>query len=200
MYTETGFALLGDIADIRTSYQSRGGIDVNAASPYRIIQLRDVKETIDWETVVTFNPERAPERHLVVDGDVLLSCRGEGHVGIPLSGVPANAVASGNFYVLRARTGLVLPAYLAWYLNQPAAQEFLERRSQGTRVALLTRADVSELEVPIPSLTVQERVVSLADLRRTERNLLRRLEEKRDMLVTTICNNAVYNAAGHTEA
>lgn len=200
MNTENKVSRLRDIVDIRIGYQSRSGIDVDAASPYRIIQIRDVKELIDWQSVVAFKPERDTEGHLVVDGDVLLSCRGGGHVGVLLSGVPPNTVASGNFYVLRLRTRLVLPAYLAWYLNQPAAQEFLERRSQGTRVALLTRADVSELEVPIPPLAIQERVVHLAMLRRAERNMLRQLEAKRDTFVSTICNHAIHHAARHTEA
>jgi len=167
----------------------------DATSSYRIIQLRDVKETVNWETVIPFKPERKPKRYLVGDGDVLVSFRGGAHFGVALALVPENTVASSNFYILRIRRKDVTPEYLGWYLNQPAAQEFLRTRSRGTNIALLTKADIADLEVPVPPLAVQERVVRVANLRRAERELLHQLETKRDALIQTVCQNAL-----HTEA
>ena len=93
--------LLQELAELRIGYQARTRIEPDSTSPYRIIQLRDVKATVDWDTVVHFKPEREPERYLVGDGDVLLSSRGGAHVGLALSGVPANTLASSNFFILR---------------------------------------------------------------------------------------------------
>ena len=182
---------MNDLADVRIGYQSRVRIEPDSTSPYRIIQLRDVKEVVDWATVIPFKPDRKPERSLVGDGNVLISARGEGHVGVTLSGVPANTVASSNFYVLRINRKDVLPEYVGWYLNQPAAQEYLRSRSQGTYIALITKADIGELEVPIPPLSVQQQVVRVAGLRRMEQDLLRQLESKRDALIQTVCYNAL---------
>jgi len=183
--------LLG-LAEISIGYQSRGRIEPDPISPYRIIQLRDVKEAVDWATVISFKPDRKPERYLVGDGDVLVSARGEGHVGVTLSGVPANTVASSNFYVLRINRKDVLPEYVGWYLNQPGAQEYLRSRSQGTYISLITKADIGELEVPIPPLAVQQQVVRVAGLRRMEQDLLRQLESKREALIQTACQIAIH--------
>jgi restriction endonuclease S subunit len=183
---------LNDLADLRIGYQSRGRIEPDPISPYRIIQLRDVKETVDWATVILFKPDREPERHLVGDGDVLVSARGGGHVGVTLSEVPSNTVASSNFYVLRITRKDVLPEYVGWYFNQPAAQEYLRSRSQGTYIALITKADMGELEVPIPPLSVQQQVVRVAGLRRMEQDLLRQLESRRDALIQTACQHAIH--------
>jgi len=181
-----------DLADLRIGYQSRGRIESDPASLYRIIQLRDVKEAVDWDTVIPFKPDRKPDRHLVGDGDVLVSARGDGHFGAALSGVPANTVASSNFYILRINRKDVLPEYVGWYLNQPAAQEYLRSRSQGTYISLITKADIGELEVPIPPLAVQQQVVRVATLRRAEQDLLRQLESKRDALIQTACQFAIH--------
>ncbi len=183
---------LRGLAKISIGYQSRNRIEPDSTSPYRIIQLRDVKETVDWNTVIPFKPDRKPERYLVGDGDVLVSARGGGHFGVALAGVPANTVASSNFYVLRIHRKDVLPEYVGWYLGQPAAQEYLRSRSQGTYIALITKADIGELEVPIPPLSVQQQVIRVAQLRREEQDLLRQLESKRDALIQTACQIAIH--------
>lgn len=192
-------ARLGQIAEVRSGYQTRNRIERDASSPFRIIQLRDVGERADWQSLVTFKPDIDTARYLVADGDVLLSCRGGAPVGVALSGVPENTVASSNFYVLRLRLKDVLPEYLAWHINQLPAQQYFSVRSQGTRIALLTKADVVELEVPIPPHAVQRRLVDLANLRRTERDLLRRLETQKDFLIQSLCQSAIHRAT-HTEA
>jgi hypothetical protein len=191
--------LLQDLAQLRIGYQARTRIEPDSTLPYRIIQLRDVRATVDWDAVVHFKPEREPERYLVGDGDVLLSSRGGAHVGLALSGVPANTLASSNFFILRVSRNDVLPQYLGWYLNQPAAQEYLRTRSQGTNTALVTKADIAELEVPVPSIDVQDRIVRVANLRRAEQELLQRLESRRDLMIQTVCQNALHPAK-HTEA
>jgi restriction endonuclease S subunit len=106
--------------------------------------------------------------------------------------VPENTVASSNFYILRINCKDVLPEYVGWYLNQPAAQEYLRSRSQGTYIALITKADIGEMEVPIPPLSVQQQVVRVASLRRAEQDLLRQLESKRDALIQTACQHAIH--------
>lgn len=182
---------LEELAEMRIGYQSRGRVEPDMGSPYRIIQLRDVKETVDWETVIPFKPERKPKRYLVGDGDVLVSFRGGAHIGVALAEVPENTVASSNFYILRIRRKDVLPEYLGWYLNQSVAQVFLRTRSRGTNIPLLTKADIAELEVPVPPLAIQERVVRVAGLRHAEQGLLNRLESKRSLLIQAICQNAI---------
>jgi len=183
---------LKGMAEISIGYQSRSRIEPDPTSPHRIIQLRDVRETVDWTTVIPFKPDRKPERYLVGDEDVLVSARGGDHLGVALSDVPANTVASSNFYVLRINRKDVLPEYVGWYLNQPAAQEYLRSRSQGTHIALITKADIGELVVPIPPLSVQQQVIRVASLRLMEQELLRQLESKRDALIQTACQFAIH--------
>jgi len=86
----------------------------------------------------------------------------------------------------------VRPEYGGGYLNQPAAQEYLQSRSQGTYIARTTKADIGELEVSIPTLSVQQQVVRVARLRRMEQELLRQLESRRDALIQTACQSAIH--------
>jgi hypothetical protein len=182
---------LGALAELQIGYQARGRIEPDPESPYRVLQVRDVDDRVDWTGVVTFRPERQPDRYRVREGDILVPSRGGNPVAVLLDHVPGPTLAAGNFYILRVRRKGVLPGYLAWYINQAPAQTFLRSRSQGTNIAMVAKADLEELEVPVPALAIQEKVVRVAALQRRERELLRDLEERRGQLIQAVCLKAI---------
>lgn len=182
---------LGALVELQIGYQARGRIEPEPASPYRVIQVRDVDGTVDWGSVIAFRPERQPDRYLVREGDILVPSRGGNPEAVLLDHVPGPTLAAGNFYILRVRRKGVLPGYLAWYINQAPAQTFLRSRSQGTNIAMVAKSDLDELEIPVPALAVQEKVVRVAALQQREHELLRELESKREQLIQAVCLKAI---------
>jgi hypothetical protein len=187
----TTSVFLPSVVEILNGFQARSGISPDPSSAYRIIQGRDVAGEVNWETVVHFKPERDASRFIVQDGDVVLPNRGGRPSSAVLRSVPPLTVATGSFFVLRPREGALLPEYLAWYLNQQPAQEYLQSRIRGTYIAMFSKADLEEMKIPVPPMRIQETIGRLAALRRHEQELIRQVEAKRDALLQAICLRAI---------
>jgi hypothetical protein len=98
-----------------------------------------------------------------------------------LENVPAPAVAATQFMLLRVRdTGVLLPAFLAWQLNQLPAQTYFAQAASGTAQRSLRRAAIEALAIAVPALRVQQSVMELACLARRERLALEELVRIRE--------------------
>lgn len=96
-----------------------------------------------------------------------------------------------HFFVLKIKDKQILPDYLAWYINQPPAQEYLHINArQGTHMPLIPMSAFKGLTVEIPSVETQRSIVELSGLMGQEKKLLARLEEKRSRLIGEVCMKA----------
>lgn len=112
------------------------------------------------------------EEDLLRKNDVLLIGKGSNNIAALWPGNDEDSLASGMLYVIRPDPALVLPAYLASYLNShPAQAQIATYRKPGT-VPVLGRKALDQLEVPVPSLAEQRKLVQLADaVQRTKLHL-----------------------------
>jgi restriction endonuclease S subunit len=69
----------------------------------------------------------------------------------------------------------LLPAFLAWQINQRPAQDYLQQAATGSHILNITRAAIESLPFFIPPVEVQRFVVELADAARREREFLNAL-------------------------
>lgn len=185
---------MAQIGEVRSGYQSRRAITPAPQGGYRLLQLRDVAAggAIDWASVVRFDADLSRSDTPLRDGDVLVQAKGSSNAALSLTDVPARTLAAGCFFVVRPDPGRVLPAYLAWYLNQPATRRQLQRQSgRGVQTPIIRRSVLENLGIPLPPLYVQEQIVHVLALLETEERLVaQRLQERRE-LVARACLNAV---------
>ncbi len=80
---------------------------------------------------------------------------------------------------MRPRRESILPAYLAWWLNQPDVQAEINAVSGGTGINYLRRQAVERLGVMVPGLGRQQRVVEINRLWRLEKLIESRLDTTR---------------------
>jgi restriction endonuclease S subunit len=92
--------------------------------------------------------------------------------------------------IVRPDRERVLPEYLAWAINQPDAQRRLGAEAQGTSLRMIPMAVLENLEIAVPDLPTQKRIVELNALARQERQLLRQLAARREELVSAILGEA----------
>lgn len=185
--------VLREIANIQIGYQLPGRIphDVNAA--YQIMRMRDIDDSgnLNLEKLAWFTPHRDAERYAVRNTDVVFQARGNRNLAFVLRDVPAATLASNHFYIVRTKLDVVLPEYLAWFVNQPAAQGHLTGKAQGTTMMLVPKEAFESLEVDLPPLDVQRAIVELAELRQRERALVQNLECRRDMFIRALSLRAI---------
>lgn len=190
---------LGDVATLRAGYSFRTAIAESKAGGVLAVQLRDVQpgEQPKWSSVIQTSLAREPsDGEWLRPGDILFTFRGARYFAVVLEKVPAAAVAATQFMLLRVRdTGVLLPTFLAWQLNQPPAQTYLAQAASGTAQRSLRRAVIEALAVAIPTLAVQQSVVEVATLARRERFALEELVRVREQQLDQIAASLLATAA-----
>jgi restriction endonuclease S subunit len=88
-------------------------------------------------------------------------------------------VAAGSLYVLAPDAPRIDPEFLVFYLNLPGTQATLRQLATGSTILNLRRAAVEHLEVPLPSLSDQRRLVELGRLVRKQSDVAERLNHLR---------------------
>lgn len=204
--------LLKDLTDLQIGYQHREKIGMAAVGTHRLIQVKDLDfegrfTEVTWSmgrvapylwtgSLYMVTPKGDPARYMVDQGDVLFLYRGQRAVAVPVLESLQNTMAAYYFYILRPRTSEVLPEYLAWYINQPPAQSFLESHMTGSHMKIIRKPAIENLLVPVPPLQTQRVVVGIERLRQKEQACLAQLSEARDQLVNSICLEAARREGG----
>ncbi len=157
----------------------RKKVEPVAAGRYQLVQIKDVDRDFGLRTdsLVTDNPPEACQSHLLEKGDVLFVARGARNDAVVFDANIANAIAGAQFFVIRP-TNRVLPEYLAWFLNQDMAQRHFAEYSSGSLVPFIPKAALENLEVLLPSLDIQHRIVEIRRLSLKEQELLDAIKVK----------------------
>ena len=165
---------IGDTCNILTGYTSRGKLQPAEQGGSLVLQLGDVSTDGQVEpnrlTRVAFDD--LPERYLVGRGDVIFRSRGEPNIAVALDGrFVERAVAVLPLFVLRPKPEIILPEYLAWVINQPSTQRHFDRVARGTTMRMVPRSGLEPLEISVPSIETQRRIVAIDALAERERTL-----------------------------
>ncbi len=123
------------------------------------------------------------EKYRVQAGDILVANRGS-RMTAAIAPPDLKAVAGGQLFMVRLKSGRVIAEYLHWYLNLPKTQELLLSRTRGSYVKTLSiRVLKEDLKIPVPSLETQRKVIELASLAARERELVSLIAEKRQQFL-----------------
>lgn len=101
-----------------------------------------------------------PER--LRSGDVLLTSEAPmGSVALVPSDAPL--VLSQRLFALRGRASLLDNRYLRWALEAQPIRDQLDRRSSGSTVTGIRQSELIHVELPLPSLSEQRRIVDILE-------------------------------------
>lgn len=175
------------LADIRTGLTLRGA-DASRRTDkggLQLLRISDITEDGHIAIENTHLVDRAlgdDPRYRVSADDLLVANRG---TRMTAALVPDGlaAVASGQLFIVRPHSDLVIPGYLHWFLNLPSTQEHLRSHARGSYVKTLSISVVKDLAVPVLPIELQHKVCELAALAGRERDLLARIAEQRQLLV-----------------
>ncbi len=184
---------LGDISEIQVGYQSREGIHPQINGNHFLLQTRDFDNhhQINWSNLIKFTPSGFGAKSEVRKGDVLFLAKGQDNYAIFINFERDNILAGNSFYIIRTNPETVLPDFLAWWINQTPAQEYIRLNRSGSSLPFLSVASLSNLEVPIPDTKIQQKICKLETLRRKESDLLIRYLTKKYALIQAVCLNAI---------
>lgn len=176
-------ALLGDVADIRSGHPFRGAIREVPDGGVHVVQIRDLTRAglKDRDALARTEVEGRKEPDWLLDQDVLLVARGANTFAAPVIQPPDRTVCSQHIYVVRVKEpDTVVPAFLAWQLNQPPAQRYLRQSAEGSHQLSIRRAVLDATQIRIPPIEQQRVVLEIERLARAEREALQTLIKNRE--------------------
>jgi hypothetical protein len=180
---------LADVARIDSGYHFRGRIENNPEGPVAVIQTKDFTDDLKLipTGLVRVTPETKLDPYTVESGDVLFLSRGQRPWAAAVGELPMTCIVPSSFYILRVDSARILSGYLAWFLNQPKTLIALRSIMRGSNIPFISKTDLQELPLPLPSLATQRKLVKLSQLSEREQNLLQELAEQRKTLIDTVC-------------
>ena len=182
---------LNQIALIKSGYHSREKIEPLEDGSHFLLQARDVdgeKLTYQKDRLIRFNPDLSRTDGTLKKNDILFMARGTRNYSVLLGEIPDYTLAAACFFIVRISGEKLLPAYLSWYLNQIPIERYLVLHSgRGVHMPVVRRSVLEKLDIPLPNLEIQEKIVELENVRREEEDLINRLTEKRKQLITASC-------------
>jgi len=189
-------SILQEIADIQIGYQFRGKLIPVINGNYRVIQLKDINDAngLDLSGLFEIYIEHDLERYQVTKGDVLFLSKGNHNYALPITEILENTIAVSYFFIIRIKTDIILPEYLAWYINQAPVQINIKKYArQGSRVSIVPKSVFNSILIEIPALKTQKMIVELDELQKHEKYLLEEIVDKRKVLINTVCLRATEN-------
>jgi hypothetical protein len=183
-----------EIADIQLGYQFRKKVESVNDGTHSVIQIRDVDEhrILHNEGLSQVKIDKLAEQHLINKGDVLFLSRGHRNWATSITENYEDTIAVSHFFVLKIRNESVIPEYIAWYINQAPAQEYLHNIARrGTHIPIIPLSAFKEIIVDLPDKEIQKKIVELSNLMEKEKQLFNELQGKRSQLVNAISLKAI---------
>jgi Type I restriction modification DNA specificity domain len=175
---------LSELAEVQMGYPFRSRLEHDPQGDVTVIQMKDIDDAnlLHFEEAMKVALPKGKARHLLRAGDLLFRSRGRSNGAAQVLEGIVPAVLSAPMLLIRPHA--VLPEYLCWYINTPATQAQLAALAEGTSVRMISAEALKALEVPLPSLTAQQRIAQAGALAEQEQSLLDRIATLRQRLTT----------------
>ena len=188
---------IGNLATLQSGYPFRGSIEESTDGDSLAVQMKDVDPDhgVNWSGVMRTTLAGRKQPDWLKAGDVLFVSKGARFYAVCIDAPPTPAVCSPHFFHLQVVPQVpLLPAFLAWQINQPPFQRQLHQAAEGSSQLSIRRPVLESLSLCVPSLADQQRIVALADLARQERQALHQLIHNRELQLQALAESLAHSA------
>lgn len=180
-----------DISTVRSGVHFRSKIENVQSGSVSVIQLRDVDDAgiIDKEHLFRTDALDDSKVDFLNKGDVLFKAKSNRKVAAVFDDDMGPTVATVHYLVLKVKKKIILPEYLAWFLNHRKAQVYFGQNAEGSSVrslSIIKKSLLERLEIDVPSIECQKKIVDVNQLYLEERNIEQELRRKKDLFIEEI--------------
>jgi hypothetical protein len=177
---------LGAVVDVQMGYPFRSRIEHDPQGDVVVIQMKDINDAnlLHTASAIKVALPKGKARHLLRPSDLLFRSRGRSNGAAQVRDGIGAAVLPAPMLLIRPHR--VLPDYLCWFINAPATQAQLGALAEGTSVRMISAEVLKALEVPLPPMAAQQRIVQAAALAEREQALMAQIATQRRRLITHI--------------
>lgn len=156
------------------------------------LQVKDLLMPFPATTAYRVSLSSKQRAYLLKKGDLLFAGKGTTYL-CKVFDLDVPAVASTTLFTIRLHTDIVSPDFLCWYLNHPKVMTQMISSRAGSGTPLIHKPTLENIEVVIPDMDTQRRIVELAELQKKEERLLKSIAEKRVLVTNQILMNEINN-------
>lgn len=176
----TEIAAIKDIAEIRTGYTFRRGEPRHGHYKLLGLHISDIRHSrlIDHEALhpILWDAKGLPP--VLEPGEVVLAAKGNYNPAALYEGPQYRVVPSSQFLILTIKTRArerLSPAYLCWVLNYAPTQRRMTDTQTGTNIPSVSKRALGDIEMPVPSLAQQEKILQLQAIGDAQRDAMNAL-------------------------
>lgn len=175
---------LGEVCD-KPQYGYTTSASKNKSGPLFVRTTDITNGTIDWNAVPYCDvPPQDNEKYLLQDGDILISRAGSVGASIVVKN-PTNAVFAS--YLIRFKPNdSIISDYLGYFLKSQYFSMQLESSSSGTTLKGINATNLAKIEVPLPPLDVQQKIVSILEKAEETKRLRAQADELTQQLLENV--------------
>lgn len=182
---------LNEMATVKTGLVLSRKESKNADKSYEYQQLNlksvDDNGTININATIPFYASEAlTSNYLTQVGDIIVKTS-EPYTAVYITQEYAGLVIPSHFVVVRVDTAMVLPQYIAWYLNKEQVKKTFRMSCTGM-LKQIKPTIIAETEIKLPTSERQQQVVALYDVSRKEMQLLEKLLREKEIYYKTLIN------------
>lgn len=177
---------LREIVSVQMGYSFRTRLESRCTGAVAVVQMKDLTDEnrVDCSGMMRIDMEKPKEHQLVKPGDLIFRSRGLTANSAIMADDPGIAVVAAPLLRIRVTDCRVLPEYLNWFISQAPARIFLASHAKGTAQKMISKEALESLDVLVPSLERQRRVVEAAALAEKEQSIMKKLAEKRRQYIS----------------
>ncbi|KMM88055.1 restriction endonuclease subunit S [Pseudomonas lundensis] len=181
---------LSELADVRSGYTFRGALEHDPSGDVRVLQIKDLRQNaaIEPDTLIAVAWDTRTAPPLLQPGDITVIARGDTNKAVLYVG-EQSVVATSQFFIVTAKRSEVLPAYLCWLINLPQSQRSLER--SGSAIQAIGKASLMGMQIPLPPLMTQQKLIALQAVWDEEDELIARLQTNREHMLQGIYQHLI---------
>lgn len=193
---------LCEIAHVHAGYTYRGSLKNRTVGNTALIQMKDVSQA-GIERVEQFarvRLGRLSAHYWLGPGDLIFRSRGHTNTAVLVTHALPRTTCIAPLILIRVKPhSQVLPAYLLWLINHPHTQQQIARFARFSRnetLRMITVATMQELDLVIPSLADQHKIVAAVALQQQLQTVAAKLaENQRTYCEQVLLQFAQYSAS-----
>ena len=177
---------LGDIAAIQVGYTFRSRIEADAKGNVLVIQMKDLRDDgiVRAETLTRTHVDDLKKNQLAFGDDIIFRARGQNNTAGIISSDIANAIIAAPLIRMRIAEPMAYPRYVMWFINQPDSQKKLASNAKGTAQKMISKDDLGQLEISLPAIEHQHKIVEISMLEEKEQRLSSLITSKKAVLIS----------------
>jgi restriction endonuclease S subunit len=179
---------LKEISNIVPGHQFRTKIFPEDKGNYSVILMRNINNdnTINYKDLLKTNIEKIKPEQNISKNDILFRAKGNNNYASYIDKELENTTTNTHFFIIRNHSEKILPEYLAWYINQKPAQIYFLKHSPGTVIPIVTNKNLGNLNITIPDISIQKKIIQIHKLSVKEQNLSKQIIYKKKRLVEAL--------------